>query len=267
MKRFMFVIGYIGLCEGFLHLHPPNLLLGQRIKQRAWYGKFNPRLLLQMPCYSDALVIEVENNNKTVLIDTNLLSLNETHLHHLSAAIIDNPQVTEQLEQIQKQSHEVIQQLKTKSNRKQLFLNAAADTKTIVFTLLKNIRNGEYGKRGEELLFTQLALLGFVFFGMNSFLTIGIKIFSFISFFYGIHLLFRGVFDLKEQLSPYTIPGKEHRIVSSGIYEQVRHPIYGGMMLLALGMSIIAKDVYKLSVAIMLGLVLVSICWVLPSKY
>jgi protein-S-isoprenylcysteine O-methyltransferase Ste14 len=248
------------LCDGFLCLRPSTSLLRRTI---ATY-----RLNEKVPCrslhrsyFSDPLSGEGESNNSTILVDVSFLSSNKTDESiSITAVPQQTPEVkaVEKLEQIQKQSQEVIQHLKTKSNRKQLFMNIVADTKGVIFTLLQNIRHGEYGKRGEELLFTQLALLGFVFFGMNSFLTIGIKIFSLISFFYGMHLLFRGIFDLKEQISPFIIPAKEHRVVDSGIYEQVRHPIYGGMMLLALGISIIAKDVYKLFVTIMLGLVLVS---------
>ena len=164
---------------------------------------------------------------------------------------------TNNIVNLQKSSQVIIQQLKNKSQRKQLFSDFFLDMKTVFVSLLTNIRHGEYGKRGEEIVFIQLTLLGFIFFGMNSFLTIGIRVLSLSAFFYGHSLLFRGILDLKNNFSPYIDPGKNHTLVTTGIYEQVRHPIYGGLLLLALGVSIIAKDVYKLFVTILLGVILV----------
>ena len=45
----------------------------------------------------------------------------------------------------------------------------------------------------------------------------------------------RGVLDLRENLTPYPRPLPGARLVESGAYKLARHPIYGGLILGALG--------------------------------
>lgn len=48
-------------------------------------------------------------------------------------------------------------------------------------------------------------------------------------------LSLRGVFDLRENLTPFPKPLPGARLVESGSYRLVRHPIYGGLILGAIG--------------------------------
>ncbi len=48
-------------------------------------------------------------------------------------------------------------------------------------------------------------------------------------------LALRGVFDLRENLTPFPKPLPGARLVESGSYGLVRHPIYGGLILGAFG--------------------------------
>jgi protein-S-isoprenylcysteine O-methyltransferase Ste14 len=48
-------------------------------------------------------------------------------------------------------------------------------------------------------------------------------------------LALRGVLDLRENLTPFPKPLPGARLVESGAYRLVRHPIYGGLILGALG--------------------------------
>ena len=48
-------------------------------------------------------------------------------------------------------------------------------------------------------------------------------------------LSLRGVFDLRENLTPFPKPLPGARLVESGSYGLVRHPIYGGLILGAVG--------------------------------
>ncbi len=48
-------------------------------------------------------------------------------------------------------------------------------------------------------------------------------------------LSLRGVFDLRDNLTPFPKPLPGARLVESGSYGLVRHPIYGGLILGAIG--------------------------------
>lgn len=51
----------------------------------------------------------------------------------------------------------------------------------------------------------------------------------------GAILAMRGLFDLRENLTPFPRPLAGARLVESGAYSLVRHPIYGGLILGACG--------------------------------
>ncbi len=51
-------------------------------------------------------------------------------------------------------------------------------------------------------------------------------------------LSFRGLFDLRENLTPFPRPLPYATLVDSGAYGLVRHPIYGGLILGAVGWSL-----------------------------
>ena len=51
----------------------------------------------------------------------------------------------------------------------------------------------------------------------------------------GAILALRGLFDLRENLTPFPRPLAGARLVESGAYSLVRHPIYGGLILGAAG--------------------------------
>jgi protein-S-isoprenylcysteine O-methyltransferase Ste14 len=51
-------------------------------------------------------------------------------------------------------------------------------------------------------------------------------------------LSLRGLVDLRENLTPFPRPLEGARLVDTGAYSLVRHPIYGGLILGALGWSL-----------------------------
>jgi protein-S-isoprenylcysteine O-methyltransferase Ste14 len=52
-------------------------------------------------------------------------------------------------------------------------------------------------------------------------------------------LSLRGLLDLRENLTPFPKPLEGARLVDSGAYRLVRHPIYGGLILGALGWGLL----------------------------
>jgi len=55
-------------------------------------------------------------------------------------------------------------------------------------------------------------------------------------------LSLRGVVDLRENLTPFPKPLPGARLVESGAYSLVRHPIYGGLILGALGWGLLTAS-------------------------
>jgi protein-S-isoprenylcysteine O-methyltransferase Ste14 len=71
----------------------------------------------------------------------------------------------------------------------------------------------------------------------------------------------RGVRDLGASLTPLPHPRDDARLVETGIYRSVRHPIYGGLILLGVGWALLAAS----PLALALALVLVPFFWLKSS--
>jgi protein-S-isoprenylcysteine O-methyltransferase Ste14 len=71
----------------------------------------------------------------------------------------------------------------------------------------------------------------------------------------------RGVRDLGASLTPLPHPRDDARLVETGIYGSVRHPIYGGLILLGVGWALFAAS----PLALALALVLVPFFWLKSS--
>ena len=55
-------------------------------------------------------------------------------------------------------------------------------------------------------------------------------------------LSFRGLIDLRENLTPFPRPMPGAQLVESGAYSLVRHPIYGGLILAAFGWGLVTAS-------------------------
>jgi protein-S-isoprenylcysteine O-methyltransferase Ste14 len=77
----------------------------------------------------------------------------------------------------------------------------------------------------------------------------------------GVVQAWRGVRDLGESLTPLPHPRDDADLVETGIYGSVRHPIYGGLILLGLGWALLAAS----PLALALALVLVPFFWLKSS--
>ena len=69
-------------------------------------------------------------------------------------------------------------------------------------------------------------------------------------------LAIRGIVDLQENLTPFPKPLDGARLVDTGAYRLVRHPIYGGLILGAIGWGLITASIPALLGALALALFL-----------
>lgn len=65
----------------------------------------------------------------------------------------------------------------------------------------------------------------------------------------GVFLTRRAFSDLGASLSPFPKPKPDAELVREGIYAQVRHPIYGGLILVALGWATLTTNTTRLALA------------------
>lgn len=78
----------------------------------------------------------------------------------------------------------------------------------------------------------------------------------------GAILLIWAVIMLRENLSVFASPQKEGKLVTKGIFAYIRHPIYAGIILMAIGYGIYMDD----SLKILIGL-LILVFFELKSSY
>ena len=119
------------------------------------------------------------------------------------------------------------------------------DTKYIISSAVKNISEGEIGKRGEELVLIQFGIMALVFLGVPPLVSVVIKMFGVISTIAGLYLMIRGVWDLKENITPFVSPIPGNQLVTSGVYDAVRHPIYTGLIFFCAGIAIASDSIEK----------------------
>lgn len=65
----------------------------------------------------------------------------------------------------------------------------------------------------------------------------------------GFFLTGRAFSDLGASLSPFPKPKPDAELVREGIYAQVRHPIYGGLILAAAGWALLTTNMTRLALA------------------
>lgn len=68
----------------------------------------------------------------------------------------------------------------------------------------------------------------------------------------GMVILAKSLIDLNTSLSPFPSPKKSAQLITTGIYQSIRHPIYSGIVLFALGYGLITESGYKLLIALAL---------------
>ena len=114
------------------------------------------------------------------------------------------------------------------------------------------------GPRGEGWVVVQLVLLGAVFVAglagpvVNGPLRGLLGVAGAILIGGGGYLAFRGLLDLDAALTPLPHPRDGARLVDTGAYGLVRHPIYGGLVIAATGYALVAASALALAGALVL---------------
>jgi protein-S-isoprenylcysteine O-methyltransferase Ste14 len=97
--------------------------------------------------------------------------------------------------------------------------------------------------KGNLLVLGQFVLLGLLIFVPSSGLNTGVfsyflSVLSISSLFVGFVVLGLSALALGKSLTPHPIPGKNAELVTDGLYRFVKHPIYSGLILVALALTI-----------------------------
>jgi protein-S-isoprenylcysteine O-methyltransferase Ste14 len=69
----------------------------------------------------------------------------------------------------------------------------------------------------------------------------------------GAGLAIRGLVDLRRNLTPFPRPLPGARLVDGGAYRLVRHPVYGGLVVGAVGWGLITASPMAVAAALLLG--------------
>lgn len=70
----------------------------------------------------------------------------------------------------------------------------------------------------------------------------------------GAWLVLRGTVDLRENLTPWPRPRDANRLIDTGAYRLVRHPIYGGLVIGSVGLGLLAASPVTILAALGLAL-------------
>lgn len=109
---------------------------------------------------------------------------------------------------------------------------------------------------GEGLLFVKATIVAIIFFGVHPLLQFFVRMSGNFMTLLGIYLISVGVWELGENTSIRLAPLSHSKLVTSGIYSVVRHPMYSGLLALCIGISITGNSVDKMIFSFILSLVI-----------
>mmetsp|Transcript_29670 Transcript_29670/g.54408 ORF Transcript_29670/g.54408 Transcript_29670/m.54408 type:complete len:254 (-) Transcript_29670:216-977(-) len=105
--------------------------------------------------------------------------------------------------------------------------------------------SNERGKRGEGLLFAQLLVMLLILLPPLK-IRGALELFGTLSITTGVVFTLYGLFSLSKNFTPLPEPRKNHKLVVSGMYSYVRHPLYGGAILSGIGLSVLTRNESRL---------------------
>lgn len=122
--------------------------------------------------------------------------------------------------------------------------------------LVEEIKDqNEFGKRGEAFFLATVAV-GFLICFPPMALQGTINFVGTIAITAGVVFMLYGLVSLGRNLSPFAAPRKKHKLVTTGMYSYVRHPLYSGLLLAAFGLAAITAHETRLVLALLLWCIL-----------
>jgi protein-S-isoprenylcysteine O-methyltransferase Ste14 len=103
-----------------------------------------------------------------------------------------------------------------------------------------------FGTRGEAWFFAQLILILLVAFPPSGLRQI-VDVAGYCCLAAGLAFITLGGLNLGQNLTPVPKPRDMHSLVTEGTYQLVRHPMYGGIILAAAGLSLASGDEARLA--------------------
>lgn len=83
-------------------------------------------------------------------------------------------------------------------------------------------------------------------------LPVAIKYTGAIISFFGFLVIALAIIQLNKNLTPFPTPKQEGVLINSGLYKYIRHPIYSGIFIAAIGMALYNSSYWQLSISIIL---------------
>ena len=155
-----------------------------------------------------------------------------------------------------------VAKLQADESRKKFLSDLVTGVQTTLTSLVANT-GGEFGTRGESYMGIILVLACSIIIGLHGVLEMLIRVLIRVSgsiyVAVGIAMIAAGLFELKANASLFYLPIERNKLVTSGIFRFVRHPVYGGLLLLCIGLSITSQRWDKMVLSVVLGVVLVSV--------
>lgn len=155
---------------------------------------------------------------------------------------------------------DVATKLSSSDSRDKLFSDVSASGRGTIISAFESINDGEVGSRGEKWSSLILMLVSSILIGLHAFFErlVGflIRTSSVLYILVGILMILNGLLELKSNMSLFFAPVERSKLVISGVFRLVRHPIYGGLLLLCFGVSIASQRFDKLVLTIALAAVL-----------
>jgi len=113
-----------------------------------------------------------------------------------------------------------------------------------------------FGKRGEGWFAAQTVVLFLVVFPPGQLRQV-VDVFGWVLVLCGLALIIAASSDLGTNLTPVPRPrASNHTLVTDGMYQLCRHPMYGGLLMGAAGLSLATGDEAKVALTLLLYFVL-----------
>lgn len=111
--------------------------------------------------------------------------------------------------------------------------------------------------KSKDILFVGLQVLLFILFflvpsNQGWYLASWIRVSFFAVAIIGLFVAAISIFQLRRNLSPFPTPVSQGTLIQSGLYKNIRHPVYTGMFLFFLAYAIGEQSLFKLFIAFLL---------------